>query len=129
MADKLTVLVVDDTPDILFLVSKLLKDIYKVKVANDGKQAVKVATTGTPPDVILLDIMMPEMDGYSTLNALRQSPNTQNTPVIMLTSVGFELNRKMALGMGAADYITKPFDPNKLLACIESVLAKKGKKQ
>jgi putative two-component system response regulator len=69
--EKLTVLVVDDTLDNLSLMTGLLKDLYKVKIANNGERALKVALTGTPPDIILLDIMMPVMDGYETCRQLK----------------------------------------------------------
>ena len=84
--DKPTILVVDDTPDNLSLMSGLLKDLYKVKIANNGERALKVATTGTPPDIILLDIMMPVMDGYETCRHLKANPETRDIPVIFLTA-------------------------------------------
>jgi putative two-component system response regulator len=80
--DKPTILVVDDTPDNLSLMSGLLKDLYKVKIANNGERALKVAMTGTPPDIILLDIMMPVMDGYETCRHLKASSETRDIPVI-----------------------------------------------
>ena len=82
-AEKSVILVVDDTPDNLSLMSGLLKDDYKVKIANSGERALKVAVSDTPPDLILLDIMMPEMDGYEVLKRLRTDPKTSDIPVIL----------------------------------------------
>ena len=84
--EKATVLVVDDTPDNLSLMSALLKDLYKVKVANGGEKALKVAQSDNPPDLVLLDIMMPEMDGYEVLQHLKRDPKTRDIPVIFLTA-------------------------------------------
>lgn len=77
-----TILVVDDTPDNLTLMSGLLKDLYKVKVANGGERALRIAAGESPPDLILLDIMMPEMDGYEVCRRLKADPATQDIPVI-----------------------------------------------
>jgi CheY-like chemotaxis protein len=123
--DKQTVLVVDDTPDIITFVSGILKEFYRVKVANNGKKAIEIVTNGQSPDLILLDIMMPDMDGYSTLNALRKIEATKHTPVIMLTGLDFELNKKLAFDLGAMGYITKPFNAQDLLAQIGKALSQR----
>jgi putative two-component system response regulator len=79
--DKLTILLVDDTPDNLALMNALLKDEYKVKIANGGKTAIEIANSKTPPDLILLDIMMPEMDGYEVCRQLKSNPKTWIFPL------------------------------------------------
>ncbi len=76
---KPTILVVDDTPDNLALMSSLLKDDYKVKIANGGEKALKIATSDSPPDLILLDIMMPGMDGYEVCQRLKLDPKTMKS--------------------------------------------------
>ena len=86
MLDKFNILVVDDTPDNLIMMSELLKDEYKVKVANNGEKALKISQSQTPPDLILLDIMMPVMDGYEVCRQLKANPQTQHIPVIFLTA-------------------------------------------
>ena len=113
---KATVLVVDDTPDNLSLMSGLLKDIYKLKVANSGEKALKIARSSTPPDLILLDIMMPEMDGYQVCTELKADPATRDIPIIFLTALIDMDEERKGLEMGAVDYITKPISPPVVLA-------------
>ena len=106
-----TVLVVDDTPDNLSLMSGLLKDLYKVKVANNGEKALQIAASDTPPDLILLDIMMPGMDGYEVCTRLKADEKTRDIPVIFLTAKVEVEDEARGLGLGAVDYITKPVSP------------------
>jgi putative two-component system response regulator len=120
--DKQTVLVVDDTPDNLSLMSGLLKDLYKVKIANNGERALKIAATGTPPDIILLDIMMPVMDGYETCRRLKADPATRDIPVIFLTARTEVEDEMRGFELGAVDYITKPISPPVVLARIKTHL-------
>jgi signal transduction histidine kinase len=103
-----TVLVVDDTPDNLSLMSGLLKGEYKVKVANNGAKGLKMATKD-PPDLILLDVMMPGMDGLEVCRRLKADARTERVPIIFLTSQDDEGGEELGLTLGAADYITKPF--------------------
>ncbi len=117
--DKPAILVVDDAPDNLSLMSGLLKDHYKVKIANNGERALKVALTGTPPDIILLDIMMPVMDGYETCRQLKANPKTRDIPVIFLTSKTDVEDEIHGFELGAVDYITKPISPSVLLARVQ----------
>jgi putative two-component system response regulator len=126
IAEKPTVLVVDDTPDNLSLMSGLLKDDYKVKVANNGEKALKIASSDTPPDLILLDIMMPGMDGYEVCRSLKRNPATVNIPVIFLTAKAEVEDEKRGLDMGAVDYITKPISPPIVLARVKNHLALKA---
>jgi putative two-component system response regulator len=120
--DKPTVLVVDDTPDNLSLMSGLLKDLYKVKIANNGERALKVAMTGTPPDIILLDIMMPVMDGYETCRHLKANTETRDIPVIFLTAKAEIEDEMRGFELGAVDYITKPISPPVVLARVKTHL-------
>ena len=114
-----TILVVDDDP----MSAKLVKDVcthagYEVLTACDGKQGVALAQQRKPA-LILLDVMMPVMDGYTALNEIRVAANTRDIPVVMLTAVAFDLNRKMALNAGANDYLTKPVDVDLLLTKVK----------
>lgn len=117
-----TVLVVDDTPDNLVLVSELLGDHYRVKVANSGARALKAAQTDPVPDLVLLDIMMPEMDGYEVLDHLKADPLTRHIPVIFLTALNAEEDEERGLQQGAVDYLTKPIRPQVALARIRTHL-------
>jgi class 3 adenylate cyclase/ActR/RegA family two-component response regulator len=123
---KATILVVDDTPDNLALMSGLLKDDYKVKVANGGEKALKIAQSDTPPDLILLDIMMPEMDGYEVCKRLQMDVKTRDIPVIFLTAKSEEADETKGLELGAVDYITKPISPPILLARVKTHLVIKA---
>jgi putative two-component system response regulator len=119
---KKTVLLVDDSPDNLVLMNDLLKDLYKVKVANSGEKALRIATTGQPPDVVLLDVMMPEMDGYEVCRRLKANPATRDIPIIFLTAKSEVEDEKLGLDLGAVDYITKPISPPITLARVRNHL-------
>lgn len=114
--EKPTILVVDDTSDNLLLMSSLLKDLYRVKLANSGEKALKVARASPPPDLILLDIMMPGMSGYDVIGELKADAATRDIPVIFLTAMSAVEDEKRGLEMGAVDYITKPISPPIVLA-------------
>src|SRR5262249_38328072 len=109
------ILIADDEPDIrLVLRTRLELEGFVVIEARDGAEAVRVAQTETP-DLIVLDVMMPEMDGVEVCNRLRASFNTRNIPVIMLTARAGRDDKLSGLVQGANDYITKPFDLNELV--------------
>ena len=124
--EKATILVVDDTPENLALISSLLKDYYKVKIANGGEKALKIAVSDSPPNLILLDIMMPGMDGYEVCRRLKRDPKTMNIPVIFLTARSEMENEKKGLELGAVDYITKPISPPIVMARVRNHLALKA---
>ncbi|GHT91175.1 two-component system response regulator [Betaproteobacteria bacterium] len=121
-----TVLIVDDVPDNLVLMSSLLKDLYKVKAANSGKKAISIVTSGTPPDLILLDVMMPEMSGYDVCKHLQSLPGIRNIPIIFLTANHESRDEQIGLEMGAVDYITKPIVPAVVLARVATHLQLKA---
>jgi putative two-component system response regulator len=123
---KATILVVDDTPDNLALMSGLLKDLYRVKIANNGEKALKIAATVPAPDLILLDIMMPGMDGYEVCSRLKANPQTQAIPVIFLTAKSEVEDERQGLELGAEDYITKPVSPPILMARVKTQLTLKA---
>ena len=125
-AQRATILVVDDTADNLKLMSGLLKDYYKVKIANNGKKALAIAALDTRPDLILLDIMMPEMDGYEVCRQLKRDPMTRDIPVIFLTAKAEVEDEEMGLRLGAVDYVIKPISPPIVLARVETHLKLKA---
>ena len=116
------VLVVDDTEDNLFLMTALLEDKYELLLASSGKEALAIIMSQVPPDLILLDIMMPDMDGYEVLRRIRQHPPTVTIPVIFLTALSTTEEEQLGLDLGAVDYITKPISPPLLLARVQSHL-------
>ncbi|HEX2824950.1 MAG TPA: adenylate/guanylate cyclase domain-containing protein [Burkholderiales bacterium] len=118
-----SVLVVDDTPENITLLSGLLRPEYNVKVAPSGERALQIALGETPPDLILLDIMMPEMDGYEVLRRLRAEARTSEIPVIFLTAMTSSGDEERGLEMGAVDYIAKPISPPIVLARVRNHLA------
>ena len=118
-----TILIVDDNRDNLTVIGGLLKGEYHVRVANSGERALQVAVTQPIPDLILLDIMMPGMDGYETLRHLRQIPETRDIPVIFVTAMSADEDEEAGLGLGAVDYVTKPIRPAILSARVRTHLA------
>ncbi|CAA7616110.1 Response regulator [Magnetospirillum sp. LM-5] len=120
------ILVVDDTPDNLKLMGALLKDLYRVKIANSGAKALAIAASESPPDLILLDIMMPEMDGYEVCRRLKADRATRDIPVIFLTAKAETADEELGLKLGAVDYITKPISPPIVLARVETQLKLKA---
>jgi hypothetical protein len=109
-----TILVVDDTPDNLMLLSGLLKTDYRVRLAQNGAKALDICTSDEPPDLVLLDIMMPDMDGFEVARRMREHPSSENTPVIFVTAMTSADARLKGLDLGAVDFITKPIDPETL---------------
>jgi putative two-component system response regulator len=123
--EKQTVLVVDDTAENLTLINGLLKDAYRTKVANNGERALKIAAE-SPPDLILLDIMMPGMDGYEVCRRLKADAKTKNVPVIFLTAKVEVEDEQKGFDVGAVDYITKPISPPIVLARVRTQLTLKS---
>jgi putative two-component system response regulator len=119
---KQVVLIVDDTPDNITLLSALLKDIYRIKIATNGVKALHIAATIPAPDLILLDVMMPEMDGYETCRRLKENPMTAEIPIIFLTAKSQVSDEEMGLKLGAVDYISKPISPPIVLARVATQL-------
>ena len=116
-----TILVVDDAPANLSLISGLLRDSYIVKAVNHGSKALKIASE-EPPDLILLDIMMPDMDGYEVCRRLKADPQTRQIPVIFLTSKSDVESEQMGMGLGAVDYVTRPISPPILMSRVKAHL-------
>lgn len=120
-----TILIVDDEPSNLMVLSRLLQTDYRVLAANSGERAVQVAA-GTPrPDLILLDVMMPGMDGYEVLSRLKGDPTTRAIPVIFVTAMSAVQDEERGLELGAVDYITKPLRPAIVSARVRTQIALK----
>jgi putative two-component system response regulator len=122
-ATKQTALVVDDTPENITILNAILRSDYKVKAALSGKKALDIAQSESPPDIILLDIMMPEMDGYEVCRKLKNNPATEKIPIIFVTAMSEIEDEKRGLDLGAVDYITKPISPSIVLARVRTHLA------
>jgi len=125
-ATKPTILVVDDTPDNLALMMELLKGDYTVQLANSGERALRLAARVPQPDLILLDIMMPGMDGYEVCQKLKSDPQTREIPVVFLTAKADAEDEKKGLEVGGVDYITKPISAPVVLARVKIHLALKA---
>ncbi len=111
MLQKQTILVVDDAPENLDIIKELLSPHYMIKAAINGELALKIAASYSP-DLILLDIMMPGMDGYEVCRCLKSNPDTAIIPVIFITAMSDTLDEKRGFDAGAVDYVTKPFHPD-----------------
>lgn len=123
MSTKKTVLVVDDESDVLLIVkTALLSEGYHVLTATNGPDALTIAMDNAL-DLMILDIMMPEMNGFEVLQRLRETPKTESLPVIMLTGVVDKTNMRHALDQGIVYYITKPFEFQDLLSKVKIVIA------
>ena len=126
---KEKILVVDDEEDILELVRyNLAKEGYRVSCVTSGEQALKEAKEGAP-DLILLDLMLPGLDGLDVCKRLKSDPVTSVIPIIMLTAKGEDADIVTGLELGAEDYVTKPFSPRVLLARLKACLRRKRQEE
>lgn len=124
--DKPTVLVIDDSPQVLMLISNALMDEFNIKVANSASRAITLASTGQLPDMILLDVLMPDMNGFEICHLLKSNPKTAEIPIIFLTSMTGEADETRGFELGAVDYVTKPISIAILKARISSQLELKN---
>lgn len=123
MSDQSKVLVVDDEPDVLLLCRVNLEfEGYQVVEAADGEAAME-RIRAERPDVVLLDVMMPKMDGWQVLSAIKEDPELKDIPVVMLTAKVQDQDQIRGWSQGAADYVTKPFSPLALSQVLQDVLA------
>lgn len=121
--DQKTILVVDDEPGNIDVIKNVLQDSYKIKAAISGTRALAAAAKLPAPDLILLDIMMPEMDGYQVCRELKANPATRAIPVVFLSAKISMDEQRRGMEMGAVAYLTKPVDPQSLLDTMEMVLS------
>lgn len=122
VAERGTILVVDDTPDNLHLLANLFRDQFKVKVANSGAKALEICQSDAPPDLVLLDVMMPSIDGFEVAARMRQHHASAMTPIIFVSAVGDHTIREKGLALGAVDYVTKPLDPGLLKMRVRNLM-------
>jgi putative two-component system response regulator len=118
----LKVLIVDDTPENIDVLGEILKPYYKRSVALNGEKALAIAQSASPPDLVLLDIMMPGMDGYEVCRRLKDADATREIPVIFVTAKNEEQDEALGFDLGAVDYITKPVSPPLVLARVKAHL-------
>ena len=118
MGNPKAILVVDDIPANIHVIKGILQGKYKIKRATSGQKALQIAAKVPPPDLILLDVMMPEMDGYEMCRRLKAEPSTAKIPVLFVTAHANDAERAKGMALGAVDYVTKPVDPEALLANI-----------
>lgn len=127
MAKKEKILVVDDESNIRLLVKNMLGSRYNVVEASDGDEAMTQAEK-EKPDLILLDILMPGKDGFTTCNQLKANKATKGIPVVMVTALQHKLDEKLALSLKADGYMRKPFTSEDLLAAVRAALSPKRQK-
>jgi len=111
LEEKPIVLIADDAPSNIQLLAGLLKDNYQIKVATGGERCIELAQAEPQPDLILLDIQMPDLDGYEVCQRLKSQESTQAIPIIFVTGKDQDADEELGLSMGAVDYITKPYSP------------------
>jgi putative two-component system response regulator len=126
LPEKPTILVIDDTPENLSLMQLLLHDLYLLKGANNGEHGLEIAQEYPSPDLILLDVMMPGMDGHEVCRRLKRNPKTADIPVIFLTARSEREDEELGFELGAVDYITKPISPSICKARLRTHLALKA---
>jgi putative two-component system response regulator len=124
--EKPTILAVDDSTDNLWLLSGLLKDLYRVKLCGSGEKALQIIQDDAPPDLILLDVMMPGLSGHDVCRQLKAAPRTAHIPIIFLTAMASTADEQLGLALGAADFITKPINPPIVLARVATQLQAKA---
>jgi putative two-component system response regulator len=125
LTERRTVLVVDDSRESLQILNELLQEQYRVRLASNGEQALKAALQEPRPDVILLDIMMPGIDGYEVCGRLKVDAATKDIPVIFISSKSQPEEAELGFEFGCADYITKPIMPSVVLARVKTHVALK----
>ena len=121
--ERKRILVVDDEPQNIMVMREILKSDYTVIAATDGARALSLALSASPPDLIMLDIMMPGMDGYEVLRRLRANPRTAGLPVVLVTAKGEVDDKMTGYSLGSSDYITKPLDSSFVLSVVRRLLS------
>ncbi|HEY5801688.1 MAG TPA: response regulator, partial [Burkholderiaceae bacterium] len=117
-----TLLLVDDTVDNIHLLADIFNGMYRIRAAHNGQKALDICCGETPPDLVLLDVMMPGMDGFEVARRMRRHPNAENVPIIFVTALDDEASRLKGMELGAVDFITKPIDPVQLKLQVENFM-------
>ncbi len=123
MEHRKKVLIVDDTPTVVKTLARILKDNYKVVVSTNGNKALEMIKQGNVPDIILCDVIMPEMDGYEFITHIKAMDKTKSLPFIFVTGRDNEQEKQKGLALGANEYIKKPFDAEVIISKIQSLLS------
>jgi len=118
----LTILIVDDTAENITALSAILSEFGKIKAATSGEKALKICAAEDKPDLIFLDVLMPEMNGWTVCRTLKADPSTQSIPVIFVTSLTNGIDMIHAERIGSAGYITKPLEPEKIRELVRSLI-------
>jgi two-component system sensor histidine kinase/response regulator len=117
-----TILVVDDTSDNVELLFQLFKDTYRVRISLNGERALEICTSDDPPDLVLLDIMMPGLDGFEVAQRMREHPNSEHIPIIFVTAMETDEAHLKGMALGAVDFVTKPINPDFLVPRVRNFL-------
>ncbi len=116
------ILIVDDTPENITALSAILTRFGKIKAATSGEKALKICAGDPKPDLVFLDILMPEMDGWEVLSGLKADPSTASIPVIFVTALASDADREKATSLGAAGFVTKPLEPEMIQRLVMSMI-------
>ncbi len=119
---KETIFIIDDDPTNISILSEIFPGSYAIKAATSGNAALKTIILGTKPDIILLDIMIPDMDGYSVCERIKENQSLVDIPIIFISTLDTTIDKVRAFNSGAVDYITKPFQPEEVIARVETHL-------
>ncbi len=117
-----TLLLVDDTADNLHLLANIFKGQYRIKAAHNGEKALALCCSDTPPDLVLLDVMMPGLDGFEVARRMREHPGSENVPIIFVTALSDDNARLQGMELGAVDFVTKPIDPTQLKLRVDNFM-------
>jgi putative two-component system response regulator len=120
--NRMTVLVVDDTPENIHILVNMLSSDYRTKVATNGEGALRLALKEPQPDLILLDVLMPGMDGYELCRRLKANPVTASIPVLFVTGTASEEDLSKGRSLGAEGFLMKPLDPNNVLETVKRTI-------
>src|SRR5574343_2029057 len=120
---KQCILIVDDNPENIDVLSEVLRDEYRIRVATSGEKALKIVYSDEPPDLILLDIMMPDISGHEVCQRIKSNPDRRRIPIIFVTAMSTVEDESLGLSLGAVDYITKPISPALVQARVRTHLA------
>ncbi|SBS28695.1 Response regulator PleD [Marinomonas aquimarina] len=123
--DQKTILLLDDSPANIKVLNSALKDHYRTKIATNGIKALEIASRDPQPDLILLDIMMPEMNGFEVCSRLKERPETNAIPVIFLTGKTSDEDREKGLSLGAVGFLDKPINVSLVVECLQEQLGTK----
>ncbi len=123
MGEKgLTILIVDDMPENITALGAILSDFGKIKAATSGEKALKICEAEEKPDLVFLDVMMPEMVGWAVCRKLKADPETKHIPVVFVTALKNEIDKLLAENLGAAGFITKPLDPEPIREPVKALI-------